>query len=346
MPASSVRRRRVLIVAFLLPNSIEFHTDESSVHGSSEKWTAPPSPELKSQLTEQQLADMLSVRLQLAKSQQDKVRLDPTRALSSPSTSRRPSINSATRERINMAELMAEASGSGSAYLQPHASSAIATSGPPSPKVSEIPDELVSAPARVPVSSVKSSMSDHGRHAGDEGDNAAVSSSGNSGAAAAVARGARSPGRGQSFFKPLTPAQQTPSRAPTPRMSGTQAPISIISDLAVCFASCTADDRPSGMARRRLRRLRRKRTFLACPVFRQSPRSPPQPPHPVWRPIRRWHLTGPPMRRRSRARPSYLRGSPLALLALRCRAKRAMTNRVRFTLRAAAVVCDAPAACH
>ena len=175
MPASSVRRRRVLIVAFLLPNSIEFHTDESSVHGSSEKWTAPPSPELKSQLTDQQLADMLSVRLQLAKSQQDKVRLDPTRALSSPSTSRRPSINSATRERINMAELMAEASGSGSAYLQPHASSAIATSGPPSPKVSEIPDELVSAPARVPVSSVKSSMSDHGRHAGDEGDNAAVS---------------------------------------------------------------------------------------------------------------------------------------------------------------------------
>ncbi|WFD03389.1 hypothetical protein MOBT1_002078 [Malassezia obtusa] len=230
-PTERGRGHRVLIAAFVLPHTVEFRAEEQrsgdEVHV---QLSAPTSPEPRPANT-QQLADMLSTRLQLAMSQQD-ARAGASRPnllpLGSTSNSRQPSF--AQRERVNMAELMAEASGSGTAYLQPQPGSAV-LSGPPSPSMPEGADGTESALEPPP----HATMSDHGRrastHSGmhSEPSSRGLSSRRNSGSALPP------------LFKPLHPMSSASpkgmdvARTPTPhalRDAKATPPASIISDLA------------------------------------------------------------------------------------------------------------------
>lgn len=203
--------------------------------------SAPTSPDPRPANT-QQLADMLSSRLQLAVTQQQENRGGRTRSrgahhLGSSPGSRHSSF--VQRERANMAELMAEAAGGGTAYLQPHSGSAIA-SGPPSPALPDFNEATTGGAA-----SAQPTKSDHGRRASAQQPPAAQGSS--SGTASEPApRGASSRRNSGSalppFFKPLQPMPPAGSphnadagRMPTPHLlrdAKATTPASIISDLA------------------------------------------------------------------------------------------------------------------
>ncbi|WFD30516.1 hypothetical protein MSPP1_001537 [Malassezia sp. CBS 17886] len=251
-------RHRVLIAAFLLPETIEFDVHEDEGSGSDPGLMSVPASPMPRQPNPQHLADVLSSRLQMAVNQQDTAR--PVRPsfgahIGSSATSPRRGSFTGQRERVNMAELMAEATGPGSTFLsqQVGPGGSAVFSGASSPPQAEPTDDdagathaqnggVNSAPDPLqPV--VKNSLSDHGRHAdGLEGSVEALP-----GRASQSSRRNSMTGS-NTFLKPLglsmappsKPASPQPghSRGPAPRAPGVQGeqktgtPVSIISDLA------------------------------------------------------------------------------------------------------------------
>lgn len=226
-PREKARGHRVLIAAFVLPDTVEFRADEK---GSSEDTSGPqsaPSSPVPRPANTQHLADMLSTRLQIAVNQQETRSASPRNSLphlGSASNSRHASFTQ--RERVSMAELMAEASGSGTAYLQP-AGSAIAST-PPSPNAQDITFDARGALDARPG---PGTMSDHGRRASLQ-----------SGDPARLQRSRRNSGNAglPQFLTPMGPKPSVsphgpPQRSPTPhgvRDMKSTPPASIISDMA------------------------------------------------------------------------------------------------------------------
>ncbi|WFC96576.1 hypothetical protein MBRA1_003237 [Malassezia brasiliensis] len=241
-PEASRRGHRVLIAAFVLPHTVEFLAEDP--RGGDDvklQLPAPTSPDPRPANT-QQLADMLSSRLQVAATQQQENRGSHARSRvghhfgSSPGSRHSSFVQ---RERVNMAELMAEAAGGGgTAYLQPHSGSAIA-SGPPSPALPDFNEATTGGAALA-----QPTKSDHGRRTSAHQPPATQNSSGATSGEPAT-RGASSRrdsgGALPPFFKPLQamPAAGSPhtdaGRMPAPHLrrdAKTTTPASIISDLA------------------------------------------------------------------------------------------------------------------
>lgn len=205
------RGHRVLIAAFVLPYAVDFSVETTPAQEEVALLPAPSSPAPR-QANTQQLADLLATRLQVAVNQQEGRQRGTPPLLAQPGPDSRHSAG--TRERVNMAELMAEASGSGSSYLHTHSASQNASRGA-SPPIDAAKDE---GSALLTVGS----LSDHGRRASQpEGPRAR--SRRNSGTPSVAP-----------LFTPLTSAMAT-TRTATPLAlrdpKGTP-PTSIISDMA------------------------------------------------------------------------------------------------------------------
>ncbi|WFD19685.1 hypothetical protein MCAP1_001921 [Malassezia caprae] len=194
------RPRRVLIAAFLLPHTVEF-SDPDTREGE----RVPASPSVARAPNAQNLADALAA---VAEKEEGGTRVFPGKTLPlgltlgpAPGASRHPS-HSAARDRVNMAELMAEAAGSG-ALAGGKASGLY--SMPSSPRVATFDDARGASTQSHLVTPNKSSLSDHGRGA------------------------------------PLEPMRQSPPTvAPVPlQREMPPPPVSIISDMAAKSSAAT-----------------------------------------------------------------------------------------------------------
>lgn len=214
------RPRRVLIAAFLLPHTVEFLDPAAGPATKLQpERTAPTSPNVPRTLNAQNLADALTA---VVEKEETRASVFPGKTMHlgitltpAASTSRHPS-HSAARDRINMAELMAEAAGSG-ALAGGKAPGLYSV--PSSPRVSTFDDARGSSAQSHIVTPNKSSLSDHGRSA------------------------------------PLEPTRQSPPTvAPVPAQHETHAPpVSIISDMAAKSSAATPvhqDPSPFAMGHR------------------------------------------------------------------------------------------------
>jgi len=242
---------RVLIAAFSLPQTIELVEEDAPVVNALAQTSAPGSPPADP-TNPQQLADMLSVRLQVAAKQQEtRSSTPPVRTLKtasgnsgSASSSRHASFTG-QRERVNMAELMAEASRVDPSVARSAASSSAVFSNPPSPTRAQSAEESArdsggdTASAGLQQPRTVTSVSDHGRNAAD------VESHADTAASRMPPPRSR---RGSQAGTPLPPmttlappptlpahgAASAPAQAPSSGSSsaGGSRPTSIISDMA------------------------------------------------------------------------------------------------------------------
>ena len=192
---------RVLIAAFSLPVTVEMRTGREDAAQS-----PPPAPLTASQ---ELLATALSTRLQHALRQQEPAYADSQRATFS------------QRERVNMSELMAEATSVEPKFLSVPHGTTNSISSPPSPAPLD-PDasgvRSAHAPSEQHSTHTTSSLVDHGRDAPAPSLSLRESGSG--------AQGAPSMLRA-----PLAQHSRPTSRPPSPPPRGSNAPLSIISDL-------------------------------------------------------------------------------------------------------------------
>ena len=219
-------KRRVLIASFLLPRTVEFKWDviEASLNSPVRRGSPTPAAEPNTEALAEALSSSLKVEVD---KEEAMARVFPNRGLhvgTSPSMSRRSSTV-VSRDRINMAELMADATRGDGMYAT-HATESALDSGISSPVAdpeNEMRENPSSAPARIMSKTVKNSWSDHGRHAlaGDEKEG--------------VRSGMISPRALQTPIH-IKGASSLTGNA-TPKPPGTQhtdsnTPVSIISDLA------------------------------------------------------------------------------------------------------------------
>ncbi|PKI84992.1 hypothetical protein MVES1_000885 [Malassezia vespertilionis] len=163
---NAVGGQRVLIAAFALPLTLDFLEEHSSPGELVKDPISVLSSPVPKHANTGHMAHVLASRLQ-REVEQDAQSGTSAPTVKSPhlstgTSSRKQSTNQ--REHVSMAELMAEASGSGTAYLQPHESAVM--SGPPSPQSHRASAGSLSMANAEPE--LAAMYSDHGRSASGE----------------------------------------------------------------------------------------------------------------------------------------------------------------------------------
>lgn len=162
------RPRRVLIAAFLLPHTVEFWDPQagSAAEELPVEQAAPTSPSVLRTANAQNLAEALTA---VVEKDEGRARVFPGKTMhlgltltSTTNATRHPSLSGA-RDRVNMAELMAEAAGSSAKLASGKASGLY--SMPSSPRVATFDDARGNSAQSHLVTPNKSSLSDHGRSA-------------------------------------------------------------------------------------------------------------------------------------------------------------------------------------
>ena len=156
-------RRRVLSAAYLLPKTIEFQSEEAheADESATERTYSPPTQHGTSH-TEQLAHQLTSSLMEAIDKEQARSRVlagRPGRVSTAMSSSPRQAL-SAPRDRVNMAELMADAAaGTKPSYLQRSSSS-----------ITSYEVDMEQRHSDNALLEVKSSLSDHGRRASAQGE--------------------------------------------------------------------------------------------------------------------------------------------------------------------------------
>ncbi|WFD34598.1 hypothetical protein MCUN1_001439 [Malassezia cuniculi] len=218
--------RRVLIAAFSLPTTVE-------IRNAAEQAVPTPPPELSE--SQELLASALSTRLQIAINNPPP---DTPGSAQSPGATR---LTFNQRERVNMSELMAEATNIEPKFL-PVLGGTSGLISPPSPSPFDIRDEDIhgggeSAPPDLQPLHTTNSLVDHGRDAQIAADpSRTVLSRRASGSGSSM---------GISCFRGPISQSGSVSKPTSPPPRANQAPLSIISDLAAKQGARTAAASPS-----------------------------------------------------------------------------------------------------